>query len=136
MQVEEVKRDIRTAKLAAWWDKWDLVVCSVGLVIFGAVLGAVCMSFYDRSERSVLIRNHDNELRDFRKMCRNNLDERDDKVKEAASAAADAARSAAEAAAAARDGLPPPPRPAAKRAPPVDLQDAVNRANAQIREGK
>lgn len=136
MQVEEVKRDIRTAKLAAWWDKWDLVVCSVGLVIFGAVLGAVVMSFYDRSERSVLIRNHDNELRDFRKMCRNNLDERDDKVKEAASAAADAARSAAEAAAAAKDGLPPPPKPAAKRAPPVDLQDAVNRANAQIREGK
>ncbi len=136
MPVEEVKRDIRTAKVAAWWDKWDLVVCSVGLVIFGAILGAVVMSFYDRSERSALIRNHDNELRDFRKMCRNNLDERDDKVKEAASAAADAARSAAEAAAAAKEGLPPPPKSAAKRAPPVDLQDAVNRANAQIREGR
>ncbi len=136
MPVEEVKRDIRMAKLAAWWDKWDLVVCSVGLVVFGAILGAVVMSFYDRSERSALIRNHDNELRDFRKMCRNNLDDRDEKVKEAATAAAEAAKSAAIAAKAAEDGLPIPPKAAAKRAPPVDLQDAVNRANAQIREGK
>lgn len=133
MQSEEVERDIRRAKLSAWWDKWDTMVCSILFILLGALVGGSAVSYYERSNRSALTRAHDDELAQFRQMCRNNLDDRDEKVKAAAIAAAAAAQSAAAVAQSVKEGT-PVPKPPVKRSPPVDLKDAVNRANAQIRK--
>lgn len=133
MQAEEIEQDLRRAKLSAWWEKWDMAVYCVLLFVLGVVMGGAAVSYSERSNRSSLIRSHDDELARFRQMCRSNLDDRDEKVKAAATAAAMAAESAAAAAQSAKDGV-APPKPPVKRSPPVDLKDAVNRANAQLKE--
>lgn len=133
MQSEEIERDIRRAKLSAWWDKWDTLVCSLLFILIGALMGGAAVSYYEQANTRALTRAHDDELAQFRQLCRNNLDDRDEKVKAAAIAAAAAAQSAAAVAQSVKDGT-PPPKPPVKRSPPVDLKDAVNRANAQIRK--
>lgn len=134
MQTEEIQRDLRRAKLSAWWDKWDMVVYSIAFILLGAVMGGAAVSYHERSNRSALTRAHDDELAKFRRMCRTNLDHRDEKVEAATLAAAAAAQSAAAVVQAVKEGAPPPTKPPVKRSPPVDLKDAVNRANAQIRK--
>lgn len=142
MPNSEAQRDLRTARILLWWEKNNAIFLVTGLIFCGMFIGGYAMSFYDREERMALMRRHDDDIRDMRIQCRTRVDERDLKVQEATGAATAAAVAVQQLTEAAAGDPPrpvvlaPPAKPPVKRAPPVNLEEAVTRANAQIQQGR
>ena len=133
--------ELRKARFLVFIDKYWAAFMAAGFLVVGLSLGAYGNSYYSRVERMALMKQHDDEVRDFRMSCRRTVNERDEQVTKATRAAAEAAEAAANAANAAADDTPPPSRPAPKpatrqRAAPPDLNAMVREANRRIEEAK
>lgn len=136
MQNEVVKRDIRALKVAVWWRKWDVMFYMLGMLLMGILVGSVSASFADRAERIETARRHDDEIRQFRMDCRNVVDAESRKVRDMSAAVTQITEAAAASGDTPAVRPVPVPKPAVKRSPPVNLEEAVTRANAQIKEGR
>lgn len=141
-QSDELKRDLRKAKLSVWFDKNVIPLAIVSGLIAGCAIGASGMSIADRAERLETAKRHDDEIRDFRYSCRRTVDEERSKVIEATAAATSATKAAAEATQAVANSIavdePKPStssKPKTTRPPQPDLNAAVREANKRIAEG-